>query len=160
MSKLIYVGDDSLWGPWIERTEDDHNVLPDEGEDAIVQVRLEYDIPEDAIQAVKGWDWYYTLEDGKASGGTITHYRILLGSWSEWKDISELGPYDKANARILMFMTVDGDTSSVYGIMDYRRFPSNISNYRQFREFTLRSDTKAEDDLQRFRKFFSSNPVM
>lgn len=159
--------DDSAFSDWVERTIDDADQIPSTYMDrTLVQVALSNCNPKPFLKLAKDWSWHFHHDgNGNPSFGTITKHRCLLVDgliWSRWRDSvpSEEFPLIHEN-----FIQIEIHTrfNYYYGLIDdysknYIEKLWKSGNTLQYRYLIDRN--RGQSDLERFRSFFSSNPVM
>lgn len=153
--------DDSNWGPWITRTIDDHYRVPDGN--PIVQVKFDDDVTHgEMARFASTWSWYYRVrDDGTPTKSTIREYRCLNGQWTDTIDVSTIKL--KLQIRNIIQILYKGSEKYSSYVLNYQRDIDEVDLYCKSGDITsikYFKPSSGDTDLDRFRRFFSANPIM
>lgn len=139
---------EDMMGPWIERTMADHYVVPDPY-DHLLQIELRSGSMSNILSVPTGWCWHFNDD----STGVITRYRWLQMEWGP--EIEHDG--DLSHPIPGAFYKING---KVYGSPNMTDYSVSDIDWTKTFKYQIAMVGDCSDDLSKFRKFFSSNPIM
>lgn len=152
MASNIDLTKDSSWGEWISRN--DPNDIPDA--DSVVEVRFANGRNPQNYRIRKSSDWGWFLSQIPADF-EIVEYRILNAKWTEWIDSSDQN--DIPNGSVHQIIEVDGSESHISGPGIYYTI-RNYDRMKSYRFMFIDDSVSTGCELDSFRRFFATNPVM